>query len=56
VPFGKSYVVNGHVAPTAGFAWVVTGFAITAADAGFSAQPSAESNAKTCWYVLDDAP
>ena len=59
-----SYVVNGHAASTAevqylvsrGFqpgAWVVNGFAITAADTGLSAQPVTESNEKTCWYVLD---
>ena len=62
--FAKSYVVNGHAASDAevqhlvshGFqpgAWVVNGFAITAADAGSSIQPAVESNAKKCWYVLD---
>jgi hypothetical protein len=34
-------------------AWTVSGFAITAADAGSSIQPAVESNAKKCWYVLD---
>ena len=62
--FAKSYVVNGHAASDAevqhlfshGFqpgAWVVNGFAITAADAGSNIQPAVESNAKKCWYVLD---
>ena len=62
--FAKSYVVNGHAASDAevqhlvshGFqpgAWVVDGFAITAADAGSSIRPAVESNAKKCWYVLD---
>ena len=58
------YVVNGHPASPAevhylvshGFqpgAWVVNGFAIRAADTGFSARPATGSNEKTCWYVLD---
>jgi RsiW-degrading membrane proteinase PrsW (M82 family) len=62
--FAKSYIVNGHAASAAevqhlvshGFqpgAWTVSGFAITAADAGASVQPAVESNAKKCWYVLD---
>jgi hypothetical protein len=62
--FAKSYVVNGHAASAAeveqlvahGFqpgAWVVDGFAITAADTGSSIQPAVERNARKCWYVLD---
>lgn len=62
--FATDYVVNGRAASAAevqymvshGFqpgAWVVNGFAITAADTGLSAQPATESNEKACWYVLD---
>lgn len=62
--FAKSYVVNGHAASAAeaqhlvahGFqpgAWTVSGFAITAVDAGSSIQPTTDSKSKKCWFVLD---
>ena len=62
--FAKSYVVNGHAASAAevqhlvahGFqpgAWTVSGFAITAVDAGYSIQPTTDSKSKKCWFVLD---